>query len=101
MKAVLTQLQTEVRASNQEAKAHEAGAGPQSGRGLPRRKQEQRRSRYPAQRLAVQDPDRGHRTEAHGNDTVTCNYRGTLISGKEFDSSYKRGQPAIVSRRPE
>src|SRR5579885_1247396 len=28
------------------------------------------------------------------NDTVTCNYRGTLINGKEFDSSYKRGQPA-------
>lgn len=27
-------------------------------------------------------------------DTVECNYRGTLISGKEFDSSYKRGQPA-------
>lgn len=28
------------------------------------------------------------------SDTVTCNYRGTLINGKEFDSSYKRGQPA-------
>jgi len=27
-------------------------------------------------------------------DTVTCNYRGTLLDGKEFDSSYKRGQPA-------
>jgi FKBP-type peptidyl-prolyl cis-trans isomerase len=27
-------------------------------------------------------------------DSVTCNYRGTLISGIEFDSSYKRGQPA-------
>jgi len=27
-------------------------------------------------------------------DTVVCNYKGTLISGTEFDSSYKRGQPA-------
>jgi FKBP-type peptidyl-prolyl cis-trans isomerase FklB len=27
-------------------------------------------------------------------DTVTVNYRGTVINGKEFDSSYKRGQAA-------
>jgi FKBP-type peptidyl-prolyl cis-trans isomerase FklB len=27
-------------------------------------------------------------------DTVECNYRGTLIDGKEFDSSYKRGTSA-------
>src|SRR5216684_481002 len=27
-------------------------------------------------------------------DTVVTNYRGTLINGTEFDSSYKRGQPA-------
>jgi len=27
-------------------------------------------------------------------DTVICNYKGTLIDGSEFDSSYKRGQPA-------
>ena len=27
-------------------------------------------------------------------DMVTVNYKGTLIDGTEFDSSYKRGQPA-------
>ena len=27
-------------------------------------------------------------------DQVECNYKGTLVDGTEFDSSYKRGQPA-------
>src|SRR4030095_10104186 len=31
------------------------------------------------------------------NDTVTVNYRGTLIDGTEFDSSYKSGQPLTRS----
>ena len=28
------------------------------------------------------------------SDTVVCNYRGTLLDNTEFDSSYKRNQPA-------
>jgi len=28
------------------------------------------------------------------DDTVTVQYRGTLIDGTEFDSSFRRGQPA-------
>ncbi len=31
------------------------------------------------------------------SDTVVCNYRGTLLNGTEFDSSYKRGQPATFA----
>lgn len=30
-------------------------------------------------------------------DTVVCNYRGTLINGTEFDSSFKRNQPATFA----
>ncbi len=30
------------------------------------------------------------------SDSVVCNYRGTLLNGTEFDSSYKRGQPATL-----
>jgi len=40
-------------------------------------------------------------TEGNGpkptaNDVVICNYKGTLIDGTEFDSSYKRGKPASI-----
>ncbi|MEC4677071.1 MAG: FKBP-type peptidyl-prolyl cis-trans isomerase [Nitrospirota bacterium] len=31
------------------------------------------------------------------DDTVVTNYRGTLIDGTEFDSSYKRGKPATFA----
>jgi FKBP-type peptidyl-prolyl cis-trans isomerase FkpA len=36
----------------------------------------------------------GHGPTPKADDTVTVNYRGTLPDGMEFDSSYKRGQPA-------
>jgi FKBP-type peptidyl-prolyl cis-trans isomerase FklB len=35
----------------------------------------------------------GTGTPPKATDTVKVNYRGTLIDGTEFDSSYKRGQP--------
>jgi len=46
----------------------------------------------------VQAPGSGESPKA--TDEATVNYRGTLLDGTEFDSSYKRGQPATfpVSR---
>ena len=37
-------------------------------------------------------PGKGKSPKA--SDTVTTHYKGTLIDGTEFDSSYKRGEPA-------
>ncbi len=36
----------------------------------------------------------GDGSQPTDNDTVTVNYSGALIDGTEFDSSYKRGEPA-------
>jgi FKBP-type peptidyl-prolyl cis-trans isomerase FklB len=36
----------------------------------------------------------GNGAKPTASQTVKCNYRGTLIDGTEFDSSYKRGEPA-------
>ncbi len=36
----------------------------------------------------------GSGTAPKAEDSVVVNYRGTLLDGTEFDSSYKRGQPA-------
>lgn len=37
---------------------------------------------------------KGSGKQPKATDTVVVHYRGTLVSGAEFDSSYKRGQPA-------
>jgi FKBP-type peptidyl-prolyl cis-trans isomerase len=39
----------------------------------------------------------GTGVQPKATDMVTVNYRGTLINGTEFDSSYKRGQPATFA----
>lgn len=35
----------------------------------------------------------GEGKQPHPNSTIRAHYRGSLLNGKEFDSSYKRNQP--------
>ena len=92
-KAALTQLQTELRAK-QEAKAREA-SGPARKAGedfLAANKSKEGVVTLPSG-MQYKILTAGTGPKPALGDTVTCNYKGTLISGKEFDSSYKRGKP--------
>lgn len=44
--------------------------------------------------LQYQELTAGKGESPKAKDSVVVNYRGTLLDGTEFDSSYKRGQPA-------
>jgi FKBP-type peptidyl-prolyl cis-trans isomerase FkpA len=44
--------------------------------------------------MIYQEVTPGTGEQPKASDTVKVNYKGTLIDGTEFDSSYKRGQPA-------
>jgi FKBP-type peptidyl-prolyl cis-trans isomerase len=93
-KSALIQLQTDVRTA-QEAKAKET-SGPARKAGeafLAENKSKEGVVALPSG-LQYKILTAGTGPKPTPNDTVTCNYRGTLLNGKEFDSSYKRGQPA-------
>jgi FKBP-type peptidyl-prolyl cis-trans isomerase FkpA len=44
--------------------------------------------------LVYQSLKEGSGTPPAATDTVKVHYRGTLMDGREFDSSYQRGEPA-------
>jgi FKBP-type peptidyl-prolyl cis-trans isomerase FklB len=92
--AVLTGLQAELK-KNQEAKMAQLGD-------VNKKEGEAFLAANKAKEGIVALPDglqyrilkQGPGPKPAASDTVVCNYRGTLINGKEFDSSFKRGQPA-------
>lgn len=92
-RAALMQLQTQVR-DQQQAKAHEAGAGARKdGEAfLVANKGKEGVVTLPSG-LQYKILTAGTGPKPTAADTVTCNYRGTLLNGKVFDSSYDRGKP--------
>jgi FKBP-type peptidyl-prolyl cis-trans isomerase len=94
MKAALQLLRTEVTTA-QDAKAKEAGsANRKEGDAFLSENKAKDGVKVLPDGLQYKVLTAGSGPKPSATDTVTVNYRGTLINGKEFDSSYKRGQPA-------
>jgi FKBP-type peptidyl-prolyl cis-trans isomerase len=94
MRVALTKLQSEMRAK-QEAATQKAGE-------INKKAGDDFLAQNKAKEGVVALPDglqykilkEGTGPKPSATDSVVCNYRGTLLDGTEFDSSYKRGQPA-------
>ena len=93
-RTVLTQLQSDMRKKQQEL-AQEAGeANKKQGLAfLEANKTKEGVVALPSG-LQYKVLQEGTGPKPTATDSVICNYRGTLLDNTEFDSSYKRGQPA-------
>jgi len=93
-RATLTEFQTEVRKKQQEKMQQAGEANKKEGDAfLVANKSKEGVVALPSG-LQYKILSAGTGPKPAASDSVVCNYRGTLIDGKEFDSSYKRGQPA-------
>jgi len=92
--SVLTEVQNEVRKQQQE-KAQQAGAAnkAEGDAFLAANKDKEGVVTLPSG-LQYKILTTGTGPKPTATDSVVCNYKGTLINGTEFDSSYKRGTPA-------
>ncbi|HZR56242.1 MAG TPA: FKBP-type peptidyl-prolyl cis-trans isomerase [Terriglobales bacterium] len=97
MKTAMTTLQTDVR-KRQEEKMQQVGeANKKEGDAfLAANKTKEGVVTLPSG-LQYKILSQGSGPKPAATDSVTCNYKGTLINGTEFDSSYKRGQPATFA----
>jgi len=101
VKAVLTQLQTEVRTRQQEKMKAEQEKMKVAAEGNKKEGEEFLAANKTKEGVVTLPSGLQYKILTEGTgpkpaaaDTVSCNYRGTLLNGTEFDSSYKRGQPA-------
>jgi FKBP-type peptidyl-prolyl cis-trans isomerase FklB len=93
-RAALTQLQTEVRSKQQEKMKVAGEMNKKEGVEFLAANKSKGGVVILPSGLQYKILTEGAGPKPAASDTVVCNYRGTLISGTEFDSSYKRGQPA-------
>ena len=93
-KAVLNEVQTEIQKQQQEKTQQAAAANKTEGEAFLAANKSKDGVVTLHSGLQYKILTAGAGPKPTASDSVKCNYRGTLIDGKEFDSSYKRGQPA-------
>jgi FKBP-type peptidyl-prolyl cis-trans isomerase len=94
MRAILTQLQNDMRKKQQELAQQLGEANKKEGMAfLEANKTKEGVVTLPSG-LQYKVLQEGTGPKPAATDKVVCNYRGTLLDNTEFDSSYKRGQPA-------
>jgi|SRR5579864_934008 len=93
-RAILTQLQTDIRKKQQELARQLGDTNKKEGMAfLEANKTKDGVVTLPSG-LQYKVLQEGTGPKPTATDKVVCNYRGTLLDNTEFDSSYKRGQPA-------
>jgi FKBP-type peptidyl-prolyl cis-trans isomerase len=94
VRAAITDLQNEIRTKMAQAQKELAEKNKQAGEAfLAENKKKEGVVTLPSG-LQYKILKAGDGKKPTVEDTVVCQYRGTLIDGQEFDSSYKRNQPA-------
>ncbi len=95
--AALTQLQTDVKAKQEEKSKLAAELNKKEGDSFLAANKAQSGVVTLPSGLEYKILQEGTGPKPTLTDTVVCQYKGTLLNGKEFDSSYKRGQPATFT----
>ncbi len=96
MKVVMTELQMQLRKKQEEVMQQVSAANKQAGDAfLAANKTKEGVVTLPSG-LQYKILKEGTGPKPTASDTVLCNYRGSLLDSTEFDSSYKRGQPAAI-----
>jgi FKBP-type peptidyl-prolyl cis-trans isomerase len=93
-KTVMTQLQNEMRKAQQEKMEQAGAANKKEGQAFLEANKSKEGVKVLPSGLQYKVLKEGTGPKPTATDTVVCNYRGTLVDGKEFDSSEKHGGPA-------
>ena len=94
VQATLTELQKQVTAHQQEMRQQATEKNKKAGEAFLAANKDKPGVVTLASGLQYKIIEPGTGPKPTASDSVVCNYRGTLIDGTEFDSSYKRGQAA-------